>query len=95
MPAIIAVQVGALPEVPPSVDLAQGAALPVAGVAALRSLRAAGAILGKRVLVTGASGGVGRLAVQLAARGCACHRVGGLGSPRRGSGQGRRHPSLR
>jgi NADPH:quinone reductase len=48
------------------VDLAQAATLPVAGVAALRALRASGALLGKRVLVTGASGGVGRFAVGLA-----------------------------
>ena len=37
------------------------------GLAALRALRAAGSVLGKRVLVTGASGAVGRFAVQLAA----------------------------
>jgi NADPH:quinone reductase-like Zn-dependent oxidoreductase len=48
------------------VDLAQAAALPVAGVAALRVLRASGAVLGRRVLITGASGGVGRFAVRLA-----------------------------
>src|SRR6266542_4088377 len=44
-----AVEVGALAEVPPSVDLAEAAASPVAGVAALRALRAAGAVLGTRV----------------------------------------------
>jgi NADPH:quinone reductase-like Zn-dependent oxidoreductase len=33
---------------------------------ALRSLEVAGLVLGKRVLVTGATGGVGRIAVQLA-----------------------------
>lgn len=52
--------------VPDRVDLAVAAALPVAGVTALRALRAAGPLLGRRVLVTGASGGVGRYAVQLA-----------------------------
>jgi len=61
-----AVEVSALAEVPESVDLAEAAALPVAGVAALQALRAAGAVQGMRVLVTGASGGVGRFAVQLA-----------------------------
>ncbi|HXP93809.1 MAG TPA: zinc-binding dehydrogenase, partial [Candidatus Binatia bacterium] len=35
---------------------------------ALRALRTLGAIVGRRVLVTGASGGVGRLAVQIARR---------------------------
>src|SRR4051794_2254064 len=53
---------------PDSVDFGQAAALPVAGVTALQALRALGPVVGKRVLVTGASGGVGRFAVQLAAR---------------------------
>ena len=46
---------------------AQAATLPVAGLTALRVLEICGFVLGKRVLVTGASGGVGRFAVQLAA----------------------------
>ena len=45
---------------------AQAAALPTAGLTALRSLEVAGSVLGKRVLVSGATGGVGRIAVQLA-----------------------------
>jgi NADPH:quinone reductase len=81
----VAVEVGALAEVPHSVDLAQAAALPVAGVAALRALRAAGAVLGKRVLVTGASGGVGRFAVQLAAQ-AGAHVIASVGSAARGEG---------
>jgi NADPH:quinone reductase len=80
-----AVEVGALAEVPPPVDLAQAAALPVAGVAALRALRAAGAVVGKRVLVTGASGGVGRFAVQLAAY-AGAHVIASVGSAARGEG---------
>jgi NADPH:quinone reductase-like Zn-dependent oxidoreductase len=40
--------------------------LPTAGLTALRALEVAGLVLGKRVLVTGATGGVGRLAIQLA-----------------------------
>ena len=80
-----AVEVSALAEVPPSVDLAEAAALPVAGVAALRALRAAGAVLGKRVLITGASGGVGRFAVQLAAQ-AGAHVIASVGSPSRGEG---------
>ena len=51
---------------PDGVSFAQGAALPTAGLAALRMLRLGPAILGRRVLVTGASGGVGRFAIQLA-----------------------------
>jgi NADPH:quinone reductase len=38
----------------------------VAGLTALRSLELGGFVVGKRVLVTGASGGVGRFAIQLA-----------------------------
>lgn len=53
---------------PDSVTFAQAAALPVAGLTALRTLRFGGSLLGRRVLVTGAAGGVGTLAVQLAAR---------------------------
>src|SRR5579863_7390202 len=51
-----------------NVSFAAAAALPVAGLTALRSLRHGAPLLGKRVLVTGAAGGVGNLAVQLAAR---------------------------
>ncbi|MDR8407333.1 zinc-binding dehydrogenase [Nonomuraea sp. 3-1Str] len=58
----------ALAVVPDGVHLADAAALPMAGLAALRSLRATGPLLGRRVLVTGASGATGRLAVQLARR---------------------------
>jgi NADPH:quinone reductase len=50
------------------VSFAAAAALPVAGLTALRALRHGAPLLGKRVLVTGAAGGVGNLAVQLAAR---------------------------
>ncbi len=80
-----AVEVGALAEVPPSVDLAEAAASPVAGDAALRALRAAGAVLGKqgadhRRIRRGRS--VRRATGR--ARGCACHRLGRLGGPRRG-----------
>ena len=53
---------------PDSVSFAAAAALPVAGLTALRTLRHGAPLLGKRVLITGAAGGVGHLAVQLAAR---------------------------
>jgi NADPH:quinone reductase-like Zn-dependent oxidoreductase len=52
--------------IPDDVSFAQAAALPVAGLTALRALRSGGPVLGRRVLVTGASGGVGHFAVQLA-----------------------------
>jgi len=48
------------------VSFEQAATLPVAGLTALRALREGGAVLGRNVLVTGATGGVGQFAVQLA-----------------------------
>lgn len=59
-------RIGSLPE---NVSFSAGATLGVAGLTALRALRVGGSLLGSRVLVTGASGGVGRFAVQLAAMG--------------------------
>jgi len=56
-----------LAELPEGISFEQAAALPVAGLTALRALEIGGFVLGKRVLVTGASGGVGHLAIQLAA----------------------------
>jgi NADPH2:quinone reductase len=51
-----------------NVSFAQAATLPVAGLTALRTLRQGAPLLGKRVLITGAAGGVGTIAIQLAAR---------------------------
>jgi NADPH:quinone reductase-like Zn-dependent oxidoreductase len=53
---------------PDTVNFAQAATLPVAGLTALRTLRHGAPLLGKRVLITGAAGGVGTIAVQLATR---------------------------
>jgi NADPH:quinone reductase len=63
---LAAVKIERLAELPDGVSFEQAAALPVAGLTALRALEIAGFVLGKRVLVTGASGGVGRFAIQLA-----------------------------
>ena len=60
---------------PDAVDFAQAAGLPVAGLTALRALETGGPLLGRRVLVTGASGGVGSFAVQLA-RAAGAHVTG-------------------
>jgi NADPH:quinone reductase-like Zn-dependent oxidoreductase len=62
----VAVPSSRLGLLPDSVAYAQAAALPVAGLTALRALRLGGTLLGKKVLVTGATGGVGHFAVQLA-----------------------------
>ena len=64
----VAVPTRTLAELPDDVSFAQAGTLPVAGITALRALEICGFLAGKRVLVTGASGGVGRFAVQLAAR---------------------------
>ena len=61
-----AVPVSRLAPIPRQVPDAQAATLPTAGLTALRALEVGGLVLGKRVLITGATGGVGRMAVQLA-----------------------------
>jgi NADPH2:quinone reductase len=63
---LVAVSTPWLAEVPDEVSDSQAATLPTAGLTALRALEMGGFLLAKRVLVTGATGGVGRMAVQLA-----------------------------
>ncbi len=68
---------------PDNVRFEEAAALPVAGLTALRTLRHGAPLLGKRVLITGAAGGVGHMAAQIAARSGA--RVTAIvGGPERG-----------
>jgi NADPH:quinone reductase len=62
----VAVPTEFLAELPDGISFEQAATLPVAGLTALRALEIGGFVLGKRVLVTGASGGVGHFALQLA-----------------------------
>jgi NADPH2:quinone reductase len=54
---------------PKGVDLATAGAAPLAGIAAIMAIDALGLSQGATVLIVGATGGVGSLAVQLAARG--------------------------
>ncbi|WP_162830375.1 zinc-binding dehydrogenase [Amycolatopsis palatopharyngis] len=56
-----------LAPLPADLDDEIATALPVAGLTAQRVLRLAGKLPGRHLLVTGAAGGVGRFAVQLAA----------------------------
>ncbi|MEJ7873328.1 MAG: zinc-binding dehydrogenase [Rubrobacteraceae bacterium] len=63
---LAAVPTNALAELPESVSFGQAATLPVAGLTALYTLEKGGGMLGRGVLVTGASGGAGHFAVQLA-----------------------------
>jgi NADPH:quinone reductase len=62
----VAVRASALVELPEEVATATAAALPLAGLTALRLLRAAGSLIGRRLLITGASGGVGHYVTELA-----------------------------
>lgn len=75
-----AVDTSYLGPVSESADLGAISTVPVAGASALRALHRLGPILGRRVLVTGATGGVGRYAVQLARLGGA-YVVASTGDP--------------
>ena len=81
----VAVPTHALAVVPDQVSYAAACVLPIAGLTAWRALELGGFLLRQRVLITGAAGGVGRLAVQLA------HRSGAevtavVGRPERSAG---------
>jgi NADPH:quinone reductase-like Zn-dependent oxidoreductase len=71
--------------IPDNVSFAQAATLPVAGLTALRCVRHGGALVGRRVLITGAAGGVGTLAIQIAAHSGA-HVTAVVGRPDRAAG---------
>jgi NADPH:quinone reductase-like Zn-dependent oxidoreductase len=62
----VAVPTHAIAALPSSISFTVAATLPVAGLTALMALEKGGLLLGKRVLITGASGGVGHMACQLA-----------------------------
>lgn len=63
---VVAVPTTMLAEIPESVTFAQAATLPIAGLTALWTLEYGGLLLDRNVLITGATGGVGHLACQLA-----------------------------
>jgi NADPH:quinone reductase-like Zn-dependent oxidoreductase len=62
----VPVTTSALAELPDRVTFSQAATFPVAGLTALYALARGGLLAARRVLVTGATGGVGDFAVQLA-----------------------------
>lgn len=70
---------------PSEVSFASAVTLPVAGLTALRTLRVGGLLLGRRVLIMGAAGGVGRFAIQLASR-AGAHVVAVVAGAERGRG---------
>lgn len=63
---VVAVPTGSLAVLPDNISFEEAATLPVAGMTALYALSKNGLLLGRPVLITGASGGVGQFAVQLA-----------------------------
>lgn len=80
----VPVPTSAVVELPDAVPTTTAAALPLAGLTALRLLRHVEAPAGKRALITGASGGVGHYLVELAtAAGIAVTAV--AASPERGA----------
>ena len=81
----VAVPTHALAVIPDAVPDAAAAVLPIAGLTAWRALEMGGLLLGSRVLVTGAAGGVGRLAVQLANL-AGAHVTAVVGRPERRAG---------
>jgi NADPH:quinone reductase-like Zn-dependent oxidoreductase len=80
-----AVPTEAIAAVPEDVTTVQAAALPLAGLTALRLLRAAGSVAGRRILLTGASGGVGHYVAELAAA-AGAEVTAVTSSPERGEG---------
>ena len=78
---LVAVPTNALAVLPDEVTFQQAATLPVAGLTALLAIDKSGPLLGRKVLVTGASGGVGDFAVQLA-RQSGAYVVGLVGQSR-------------
>jgi NADPH:quinone reductase-like Zn-dependent oxidoreductase len=63
----VAVPASRVAAIPDELKTTDAAALPLAGLTALRVLRRAGSLWGQRLLITGASGGVGHFATELAA----------------------------
>jgi len=82
---LAAVPTDRLAELPDGVSFEAASTLPVAGLTALRALEVGGPLLGRRVLVTGAAGGVGRYAIQLAHR-AGAHVTGVVRNAERGAG---------
>jgi len=82
---LVALDTDTLAALPEGVSEVQAATLPVAGLTALKALDIIGPVLARRVLVTGASGGVGRFAIQLAKL-AGAHVTGVSASPERARG---------
>ncbi len=79
------VGVDQLSVIPESVSFVDAASLPVAGITGLGAVRAIGPIVGRRVLIIGAAGGVGRFATQFAHK-AGAYVIASVGSSERGKG---------
>jgi NADPH:quinone reductase len=82
---LAAVPTNRIAELPDTVSFEAASTLPVAALTAVRALEVGGPLLGRRVLITGAAGGVGRFAVQLAHR-AGAHVTGVVRNQERGAG---------
>jgi NADPH:quinone reductase-like Zn-dependent oxidoreductase len=81
----VAVRTDHLAELPDTLGFAVASTIPVAGLTAAAILSVTGSVLGRRVAVTGAAGGVGRFAIQLASM-AGAHVTAVVGRPERGAG---------
>jgi NADPH:quinone reductase len=81
----VAVRSDHIAPIPDELSFEDASTLPVAGLTAMSALAFGGALEGRRVAITGAGGGVGRFAVQLA-RAAGADVTAVVGSPERGDG---------
>ncbi len=81
----VAVPTRRLAAIPDGVSFEAAAALPAVGMTCIVSLAHGGSLLGRRVLVTAAAGGVGRIAIQLA-RLAGARVTAQIGRPERAAG---------
>jgi NADPH:quinone reductase-like Zn-dependent oxidoreductase len=81
----VAVRSGHLARIPDDLSFETASTLPVAGLTALGTLAFGGSLDGSSVAITGAAGGVGRFAVQLA-RDAGAKVTAVVGNPERGQG---------
>ena len=81
----VAVRSDHLAPIPEEMGFEVAATLAVAGLTAVGTLELGGPLAGKRIAITGAAGGVGRFAVQLA-HAAGAHVTAVVGSPERGLG---------
>ncbi len=80
-----AVRTDHLAEIPDDLSFETASTLPVAGLTAVGVIAAMDSLLGRRIAITGAAGGVGRFAIQLAHM-AGAHVTAIVGRPERGEG---------